>query len=350
MGTPMARMLLQAGHKVTVWNRSPQAASALVDEGAQSASSISGAVADCEAVCTMVADDAATEAIVFGGPGEGTNGLLHAMPRQAVHLAHGTLSVALSQRLAAAHAEAGQGYIGAPVFGRPNVAAAGRLWVVASGSASTLLRVQNVLVALGRGVTVVGNLPWQAHAFKLAGNLLISAMIQSLSEAFVFAASMGLDTDLFLDTLNDALFQSPMYANYGKMMLHPPEQPGATMEVGAKDVRMLAKRPPGPRSVCRWRTVCNSNLTRPSQMAWDLSTGPLASIAWRKRPQNKICNYIEYQEGHSEDTPGKDHIHHRRQRWHWRGLRPSLCCRGRTPVAGRAPRGADTGNDGPTPG
>ena len=238
MGAPMARLLMQSGHQVTVWNRSPRAASGLVAEGAILAPSVQQAVADCDAACTMLADDAATEAVVFGTDGK-TNGLLAALPKRAIHLAHGTLSVALSKRLTAAHAEAGQAYIGAPVFGRPNVAAAGRLWVIASGNTASLDRAQPLLAALGRGVTIVGSEPWQAHAFKLCGNMLISAMVQSLSESFVFAEAQGLDRDVFLETVNEALFQSPMYANYGKTMLHPPKEVGATIAVGAKDTRLL---------------------------------------------------------------------------------------------------------------
>ena len=237
MGAAMARLLLQSGHQVTVWNRSPQAAAPLVSEGAVHAASVAEAVADCDAACTMLADDAVTEQIVFGA--NTTDGVLHALPKQAVHLAHGTLSVALSKRLAAAHAAAGQRYIGAPVFGRPNVAAAGRLWIVAAGSSTALDHAQPVLAALGRGCTVVGSKPWQAHAFKLGGNMLISAMVQSLSESFVYAESQGLDRDVFLETVNEALFQSPMYANYGKLMLHPPEHAGGTIGVGAKDTRLL---------------------------------------------------------------------------------------------------------------
>ncbi|HEX4020481.1 MAG TPA: NAD(P)-dependent oxidoreductase [Acidobacteriaceae bacterium] len=239
MGTAMARLLLQSGHSVTVWNRTPQAAAPLVAEGGIHASSIRDAVAHCDIACTMFADDDATEAVVFGRPGNESNSLLRAMPKPAVHLAHGTLSVALSKRLAAAHAEAGQGYVAAPVFGRPNIAAAGRLWVVASGKAVALDRAQPVMKALGRGVTVVGNEPWQAHAFKLGGNMLISAMVQSLSESFVYAEAQGLDRSVFLETINEALFQSPMYANYGKLMLHPPEHAGGTIAVGAKDTRLL---------------------------------------------------------------------------------------------------------------
>ncbi len=234
MGTAVAGRLLLAGHRVSVWNRSPKSLQELGIPAAALAPSVRAAVEQCDAVCTMLANDEATEAVAFG-----PEGFLAALRPNAVHIALGTLSVALSRRLMESHAAASQGYVAAPVFGRPNVAAQGRLWVVAAGDDSTLEQVRTVLGAIGRGVTIVGNEPWQAHAFKLGGNFTISAMAQTLSEAFVFASAQGLDPELFLETVNEALFQSPFYLNYGRVMLHPPEHPGATVLLGEKDIRLL---------------------------------------------------------------------------------------------------------------
>ncbi len=236
MGTAVVGRLVSAGHTVSVWNRSPKSAEKLGIPAATVATSVHAAVENCEVVCTMLANDEATEAVAFG-PG----GVLAALPAHAVHIALGTLSVALSRRLMESHAEARQRYVAAPVFGRPNVAAQGRLWVVAAGDESTLEDVRTVLDAIGRGLTIVGNEPWQANAFKLAGNFMISAMIQTMSEAFVFASSQGIDPELFLETVNEALFQSPFYLNYGRVMLHPPEHPGATVLLGEKDIRLMRK-------------------------------------------------------------------------------------------------------------
>ncbi len=234
MGAPIAGLLLRSGHSLSVWNRTPKSLDTLGLSSASFAPSIQAAVSNCDVACTMLADDVSTEAVV-----DGSQGLLAWLPKNSIHISLGTLSVALSQRLAISHAELGQHYVAAPVFGRPNVAAAGRLWIVAAGDSQTLDRVRPLLLTMGRGVTVIGNAPWQAHAFKLAGNMLITSMVQSLSEAFVFASAAGLDPELFLETINEALFQSPMYGNYGKVMLHPPEQPGATVALGAKDTRLL---------------------------------------------------------------------------------------------------------------
>jgi 3-hydroxyisobutyrate dehydrogenase-like beta-hydroxyacid dehydrogenase len=234
MGVAVVGRLLQAGHNVSVWNRSPKSLQELGISLATLARSVHTAVEKCDVVCTMLANDEATEDVAFG-----PDGLIKGMPPNAVHIALGTLSVALSRRLTESHAEMDQRYVAAPVFGRPNVAAQGRLWIVAASDDSTLEFVRPVLDAIGRGVTIVGNEPPKAHAFKLCGNFMISAMVQTLSEAFVFANAEGLDPELFLETVNEALFQSPFYLNYGRVMLHPPEHPGATVLLGEKDIRLF---------------------------------------------------------------------------------------------------------------
>jgi 3-hydroxyisobutyrate dehydrogenase-like beta-hydroxyacid dehydrogenase len=96
-----------------------------------------------------------------------------------------------------------------------------------------------LLELLSRGISVVGPEPRQAHAVKLGGNFLISAMIHSLGESFVYAAAQGIEPETFLETVNSALFQSPFYAAYAQVMLHPPEQPGATIALGEKDNHLL---------------------------------------------------------------------------------------------------------------
>ncbi|HZC43944.1 MAG TPA: NAD(P)-dependent oxidoreductase, partial [Acidobacteriaceae bacterium] len=234
MGTAVAGRLLLAGHSVCVWNRSPKSLKELRIPSATLAPSVRAAVESCDVVCTMLANDEATEAVAFG-----PEGFLAALRRDAAHIALGTLSVALSRRLMESHAAADQRYVAAPVFGRPNIAEQGRLWIVAAGDDSSLEYVRTVLDAIGRGVTIVGNEPPQAHAFKLGGNFMISAMVQTLSEAFVFASAEGIHPELFLETINEALFQSPFYLNYGRVMMHPPQHPGATVLLGEKDIRLF---------------------------------------------------------------------------------------------------------------
>src|SRR5271157_5841737 len=234
MGTPMARRLIAAGHELSVWNRSEARTEPLLREGAIAAATPAEAELGAEAVLTMLFDDAAHEAVLFG-----PEGVLAALRPGALHVSLSTISVALSERLTAEHARRGHAFVAAPVFGRPNVAEEGRLWIVVAGADDAVARARPALEPMSRGLSVVGKEPRQAHALKLGGNFLISAMIHTLGESFVYAEAQGIAPAAFLETVNSALFQSPLYAAYGNVMLHPPEHPGATIELGAKDLRLL---------------------------------------------------------------------------------------------------------------
>lgn len=234
MGVPMALRLIAAGHELSVWNRTEGRTEPLLREGAIAAGTPAEAELGADAVITMLFDDHAHEEVLFG-----SNGLMDALTPSTLHIACSTISVALSERLTREHARRGIPFLAAPVFGRPNIAAAGKLWVVAAGSDHNLDRARPILEPLSRGISVVGSQPWQAHAVKLGGNFLISTMLQSLSEAFVFAESQGIEPKVFFEAVNSALFQSPFYAAYANVMLHPPEQAGASIDLGAKDTRLL---------------------------------------------------------------------------------------------------------------
>ncbi len=231
MGTPMVRHLVKAGYDVTVWNRSRARAEALV--GVRVAVTAAEAVRGAEAVLTSLFDDAAHEDVLFRA------GTLDAIAPGALHVSLSTISVPLSERLEAEHGRRGQRYVAAPVFGRPNVAEAAKLWIVAAGADEDVARARPLLEPLSRGISVVGQKPRQAHALKIGGNFLISTMIDSLSTAFVFAEAQGIAPDAFLEAVNSALFQSPFYAAYANVMLHPPEVKGATIALGVKDLSLF---------------------------------------------------------------------------------------------------------------
>ena len=263
MGTPMAMHLLAAGHELRVWNRTEGRTEPLLREGAIAAATPAEAELGADAVITMLFDDAANEEVLFGA-----NGLMDALSPGALHISCSTISVALSERLTQEHARRGQEFVAAPVFGRPNIAEEGRLWIVAAGAENAIAKARSLLEPLSRGMSVVGAEPRQAHAVKLGGNFLISAMIHSLSEAFVYAAGQGIDPGIFLETVNSALFQSPFYAAYGKVMLHPPEQPGATIELGEKDLRLLREAAAG----------CNTRLSLADTLARVFATAKAAGL------------------------------------------------------------------------
>jgi 3-hydroxyisobutyrate dehydrogenase-like beta-hydroxyacid dehydrogenase len=225
MGETMARRILGAGHQVTVWNRHRSKAEVLVAEGAKVAATPAEAARHQDAVISMLFDDTANEEVLLG-----TDGALSGLDAGSLHISCSTISVALSQRLAREHASRGQLYV---------AAADGKLWIVVAGAEDAVARARPVLGPMSRGVTVVGKEPSQAHAVKVAGNFLITMMIQSLSEVAVFGKASGIDPALLLETVNSALFQSPFYAAYSEVMLDPPASPGATVALGVKDLNLF---------------------------------------------------------------------------------------------------------------
>jgi 3-hydroxyisobutyrate dehydrogenase-like beta-hydroxyacid dehydrogenase len=233
MGSGIALNLVKAGHRVLVYNRTRAKADALASKGAEVAESLADA---CRrpAVITMLADDSAVEAAFFGD-GNG----LSAVGRGAVHISMSTISVALSDRLAAAHRKAGQVYVAAPVFGRPEAAAAAKLFVVAAGPEATLASCQHLFDAIGERTFVVGDKPSSANLVKLSGNFLLAAMIECLGEAFALTRKGGIEPHLYLEILTNTLFSAPAYKTYGTMIANQQYEPaGFKMSLGLKDIRL----------------------------------------------------------------------------------------------------------------
>ncbi len=233
MGSAMARRLV-ADFDLTVFNRDWAKAAPFSTLGARVGGSVREAVAGAELVVTMLADDAAEEALAFG-PG----GLLASLAPGAIHVAMSTLGVATSDRLAAAHAEAGQGYVAAPVFGRPPAAEAGQLWILAAGPGSQVARCQPVFSKLGQGVFPLGEKAATAHALKLAGNTLLVTVLEALSEAFAFGEKAGVAPETTLKVLNTALLKSPLAEAYGGAVVRGAFEPaGFALRLGLKDVTL----------------------------------------------------------------------------------------------------------------
>ena len=234
MGSGMARNLLRGGHEVVVYNRSREKAEALAGDGARVADSVADACRGSEAVVTMLADDRAAEQVVLGG-----NGIVSAVPSGAIHISCSTISTALARRLTAEHGGRGQGYLSAPVFGRPEAAESKKLLVVAAGRKELLERCGALFDAIGRQMFVAGSEPWQANAVKLCGNFMIASMIEAFGEAFATLRKADVAPLEFLEIMS-ALFGSPMYANYGRLMAEEKFEPaGFALRLGLKDVRLV---------------------------------------------------------------------------------------------------------------
>jgi 3-hydroxyisobutyrate dehydrogenase-like beta-hydroxyacid dehydrogenase len=233
MGSGMAESLLSAGHELVVYNRTRERAEPLRQRGARVAATPKEAAHDAEAVVTMLADDAAVERVTFGYAG-----VLSGLAPGAVHVSCSTISVALSERLAAAHAAERQGYVAAPVFGRPEAAAAKQLWVLAAGPRGDIDWCAPVLEALGRGVVRLGESASAANVVKLAGNFLTASMSEALGEAFALTRKAGVDPDAFLDVFV-SVFASPTFERYARLIAKGSYEPaGFEARLGLKDLRL----------------------------------------------------------------------------------------------------------------
>jgi 3-hydroxyisobutyrate dehydrogenase-like beta-hydroxyacid dehydrogenase len=233
MGTGMAHNLLRAGHQVTAYNRSREKAEALKADGAEVAASPAEACRNVQAAFTMLADDNAVGDTVFG-----ENGIAAGLPQGAIHISSSTISANFARKLTAEHASKGQGYISAPVFGRPDAAEAKKLIVVAGGRTEEIERARPLLEAISRAVFVAGPEPWHANLFKLCGNFMLSSMLEAFGEAFATLRKSGADHHTFLDTMNE-LFGSPVYRNYGTIIADEKFEPaGFALKLGLKDVRL----------------------------------------------------------------------------------------------------------------
>jgi 3-hydroxyisobutyrate dehydrogenase-like beta-hydroxyacid dehydrogenase len=234
MGAGMAANLLKAGHHVTVYNRTPAKAQVLVAQGAKLAASVPEA---CQggAVITMLANDEAVEGVALG-----RNGIIDSLPAGGLHVSSSTISVALSQRLSDEHAAAGQHFVAAPVFGRPEAAAAGHLFVVVGGDPAAVEAAEPLLEAVGQRTFVVSDIPKNANLVKLSGNFLGASVIESLGEALALIGKGGIDQRRYLDFLTSTLFDAPIYKTYGNLIATGSFKPaGFAAPLGQKDIRLV---------------------------------------------------------------------------------------------------------------
>jgi 3-hydroxyisobutyrate dehydrogenase-like beta-hydroxyacid dehydrogenase len=233
MGAGMAANLVKAGHDVTVYNRTRAKAEALVAQGAKAAASVSDTCRGA-AVVTMLANDYAVENVVLGD-----EGIIASLPAGAIHISSSTISVALSEALASAHAKAGQRFVAAPVFGRPDLATAGQLFVVAAGEHGAVEAAAPLLDAIGQRTFIVSETPKAANLVKLSGNFLIAAVIESLGEAMALVGKGGIDKRQYLDILTSTLFGAPVYKTYGRLIADGIFEPaGFAAPLGQKDIRL----------------------------------------------------------------------------------------------------------------
>lgn len=234
MGTGIAKSLLRAGHRLTVFNRNRARAEALRSDGALVADTLAAAC-DANVVMTMLSDDAAVEGVTFE-----PDGIAATLKHGAVHISLSTISVALSERLAAEHRRLGQHYVAAPVFGRPEAAETGRLAVVAAGAPEALELCKPVFEALGPKLLVAGERPETANVIKLIGNFLLGSAVESLAEAFALAKKSKVGTEMLFEFLTGTLFPAPVHRIYGQAIVQQKHEPANfRAALGLKDIRLV---------------------------------------------------------------------------------------------------------------
>lgn len=230
MGSAMASNLLAAGHTLTVWNRSAAATEPLASLGARVAKTADRAVQG-EVLCSMLANDQAVREVFLDG------GVLDAMDPGTVHVNHATISVALAKELAAEHARRGVEYVAAPVFGRPDMAAAAKLNILVAGKPAAIQKARPLLEAMGSRLWPLGEAPERANVAKIAGNFMLAAAIESMAEATALTRAHGVSAADFLDVMTNTLFAAPAYQGYGKLIAEQRFKPaGFALPLGYKDV------------------------------------------------------------------------------------------------------------------
>lgn len=231
MGSGMAADLIKAGHKVRVWNRSRGPAEKLAKQGATVVERPEEAFQG-EAAVTMLADDDAITAVILD------QGVLAHARRNLVHVVMATISVGFAQRLEKIHADRNLAYVAAPVMGRPDVAAAGELNILAAGDAAHIRRVQPLLDAMGKATWVIGSTPHQANVAKLAANFMLASAIEAMAESIALARRHDVDPKKLIEIFTSTLFAAPAYKIYGPAILDGGFKPGFRLALGLKDVRL----------------------------------------------------------------------------------------------------------------
>jgi 3-hydroxyisobutyrate dehydrogenase-like beta-hydroxyacid dehydrogenase len=236
MGLPMATNLIKASYSLVVWNRTPEKAAALVKMGAIQANSPQEAVEPSGIVITMLADDAAVEQVVFA-----TDGFGDTLGPGGIHISMSTISPETSKKLAQYHQSKGAAYVAAPVFGRPDAAAARKLFIVCAGPAAAKQKVRPVLEALGQKVFDITEEPSHANVVKLSGNFMIMAAMEAMAEAFTLGEKHGVPREKTMEVMTQSLFAAPVYVNYGQLIAsHAYKPAGFKLSLGFKDANLVA--------------------------------------------------------------------------------------------------------------
>src|SRR5581483_1598457 len=236
MGLPMAQNLVKAGHTLHVFNRTAARAESLLAQGVRWESSSRAVGKKAPIVLSILADDAALESVALG-----ERGVLPGLQKGGIHVDMSTVSPDTTKKLTAEYSAQGVHFVAAPVFGRPEAAAAAQLWICPAGPPEAIERCRPLFMAMGQGVVTVGTEPHLASVLKLVGNFFVISAIETLSEAFTLAEKSGLKVDTVLEVIN-ALLPVPLFQGYGTRMARSEFlPPGFVLRLGLKDVGLMRK-------------------------------------------------------------------------------------------------------------
>ena len=235
MGSGMASNLLEAGYKLTVWNRSVERCEPFAAKGARVADTPADAVRDAELVIYSLSNDQAVEEVVFGA-----KGILSGIKEGQIAMDMSTVLPAMSLREQEAYAKRGVDFLDAPVFGSKNEAAQAELWIMAAGNKAIFEKVKPVLEQLGQTVHYFGK-NGNATAMKLVGNLIVALEMEALAEGLVLAQKAGLDLNMVMEVLKVADFRSPLIASNGQNILKRDFSPSFALKLMLKDAGLIEK-------------------------------------------------------------------------------------------------------------
>ncbi len=234
MGINMAKNLISEGYHLQVYNRTISKADELAKESITKCKTPAETADGVDIIITMLADDEVLKETVLS-----EDGILKKLPKNSLHISMSTISPNTSQLLAKHHSDAGSHYLAAPVFGRPEAAAAKKLWICISGNKQAKEIAKPVLECLGQGITDFGEDAGGANVVKVAGNFMIMASLEIMAEAYTLAEKNGLDRLKVAEFFGSTLFNIPIFQNYGKLIAGKQYGPvGFKAKLGYKDARL----------------------------------------------------------------------------------------------------------------
>lgn len=265
LGTPIAQNLIEAGYHLQVYNRTSSKLDQLDQDSITRCASPAESAEGAAFIVTVLSDDNAVREITTKD-----DGILKTLPEGAIHISLSTILPETAKELDALHRDAGSYYLTSPVFGRPEAAAAKKLWVCVSGSEDIKAAAKSLLESTSQGIIDFGEEAGAANVVKLAGNFMIQASMEMMAEAYTLAEKYKVDRTKVADFFGSTLFNSPIFKNYGKMIAEKDyTQVGFTTQLGYKDARLIFNMSQLSQTPMPFITVVHNRLLSALAKGWN---------------------------------------------------------------------------------